>query len=46
MLYILAINCLYIFKLNGTKLCSFCNEEDETIICLLTALKVKPYGIA
>ena len=26
---------LYIFKLSDTKLCSFCNQEDETVIHLL-----------
>ena len=25
---------IYIFKLSGAKLCSFCNQEDETIIYL------------
>ena len=25
---------LYIFKLSDTKLCSFCNQKDETIIHL------------
>ena len=25
---------LYIFKLSDTKLCSFCNQEDETVIHL------------
>ena len=25
---------LYIFKLSDTKLCSFCNQEDETVIPL------------
>ena len=32
---------LYIFKLSDTKLCSFYNQEDETVIHLLTVLKVK-----
>ena len=41
---------LYIFKLSDTKLCSFCNQEDETVIHLFAylfiCLKVKHYGIA
>ena len=27
---------LYIFKLSDTKLCSFCNQEDETVIYLFS----------
>lgn len=38
---------LYIFKRSDTKLCSFCNREDEIIIhFLLTARKTKHYRIA
>ena len=32
---------LYIFKLSDTKLCFFCNQEDETIMHLFAVLKGK-----